>query len=101
MNRKLLLLAVVLLTVVVLSACAGNGYYVARTGPPRPLGYGVMGVAPGPGYVWVDGFWDLRGGSWRWAPGYWARPPRGYSMWVTPSWRPYGHGYRYNRGYWR
>src|SRR5579863_7818110 len=31
-------------------ACAG-GYYVAA--PPPPPRYGVVGYAPGPGYVWA------------------------------------------------
>ncbi len=63
MNRKLTLLLLVTLGLLVLGACAG-GYYV-RVAPPPPR-YGVVGVAPGPGYVWVDGFWDWRGGNWAW-----------------------------------
>ena len=101
MRRKLLLFALVLIAVGAFSACAANGYYVVRSAPPAPLSYGAVGVAPGPGHVWVDGFWDWRGGRWFWVRGYWTRPPRAHAVWVAPSWRPYGRGYRYYRGHWR
>ena len=90
----------------VLSACApGGGYYAGvRYGPPPPR-YGVIGVAPGPGYVWTDGYWDWRGGGWAWAPGRWARPPYPHARWAPGYWeerREHGRrGYRFHRGYWR
>ena len=38
-----------------LAACGeGTGYYYANT-PPPPLRREVVGVAPGPGYVWING----------------------------------------------
>ena len=46
MKRKLLPLATVLLGTM-LSACAVNGAYVMRYGPPPPPRYGMVGVAPG------------------------------------------------------
>jgi hypothetical protein len=101
MNRKLLFLTFVVLLAGVLSACAGNGYIAVRSAPPPPQVHGVVGYAPGPGYVWVDGFWDWRGGNWHWVRGYWTRPPRARAIWVAPRWEPYGRGYRFHRGYWR
>jgi hypothetical protein len=101
MNRKLLLLALVLLVAGVFSACAGPAYISVRTAPPPPQTRGIAGFAPGPGYVWVDGFWDWRGGNWYWVRGYWVRPPRPRAIWVAPRWEPYGRGYRFHRGYWR
>src|SRR5215831_14905376 len=97
MKSKLLLPAL-LLSMGFLTACAGgySAHYVA-VGPPPPPAYGVVGVAPGPGYVWVDGFWDLRGGRWMWSRGYWVRPPRRGAIWVAPAWRPYDRGYRFHR----
>ena len=101
MNRKLLFLTFVVLLAGALSACAGNGYMTVRSAPPPPQARGVVGYAPGPGYVWVDGFWDWRGGNWHWVRGYWTRPPRARAIWVSPRWEPYGRGYRFHRGYWR
>jgi hypothetical protein len=98
MNRKLTLLLLVTLMLLVLGACAG-GYYVSV--PPPPPRYGVVGYAPGPGFVWVDGYSDWRGGNWFWAGGSWVRPPRPGAVWVPHRWVPYGRRYRFVRGYWR
>jgi hypothetical protein len=100
MKRKILGGAFVLFGTI-LSACAGagGGYYV-RYGPPPPR-YAVVGVAPGPGYVWTNGYWDWRGGQWFWMEGRWMRPPRPHAVWVAPEWRRHGNGYRLHRGYWR
>ena len=83
----------------ILNACAGGGYYV-RYGPPAPR-YAVVGVAPGPGYVWTNGYWDRRGNNWGWVEGRWMRPPRPRAVWMAPEWRHEGRGYRFHRGYWR
>ena len=106
MNRRLThprpqaatLLLLVTLGLLVLGACAG-GYYVSVP-PPAPR-YGIVGVAPGPGFVWVDGFWDWRGGNWFWVGGGWRRPPRRGAVWVPARWVPAGRHYRFVRGYWR
>lgn len=85
-----------------LSGCAVNGGYAAvRFGPPPPPRYGVVGFAPGPGYVWTDGYWDLRGGSWFWVGGRWLRPPRPSAVWVPGYWHEYRHNHRFERGHWR
>jgi len=102
MQRRLLLLTLVLISLAALSACAGGyaGYYSSVPGapPPAPVyGYGAIGVAPGPGYVWVNGYYDWRGGNWFWVRGAWMRPPHPRAVWVAP-------GYRHNRyyaGHWR
>jgi len=98
MKRRLLTGAFLILGTV-LSGCAGGVYYSAYA-PPPPR-YGVVGVAPGPGYVWADGFWDLHGRDWVWAPGRWVRPPRRGAVWARPEWRQEGGRWRFRRGYWR
>jgi len=50
-------------------------------------------VAPGPGYVWVDGYHDAWG---RWVAGYWAMPPYAGAYWVAPQFS----GGRFVAGYW-
>jgi hypothetical protein len=103
MHRKALLLGFVSLALGVLSACAGGYASYTVTGPPPPpvYGYGAVGSAPGPGYVWVNGYSDWRGGRWVTVRGSWVRPPRRHAVWVAPSYRPYGRGYRYYPGRWR
>lgn len=99
------LLSAVLLGSAALAGCGGYGPYSYRSGyipPPPPAPYvGVLGYAPGPGYVWTDGFYDLRGGRWFWVGGRWVRPPRAHATYVRPYWEPYARGYRFHRGYWR
>lgn len=81
-----------------MTACAGGAVVVEGPPPPR---YGVVGVAPGPGFVWVEGFWDLRGSRWEWAPGHWVRPPRARAVWVAPEWRHESNRWRFHKGHWR
>jgi hypothetical protein len=70
--------------------------------PPAPRVVGPVGVAPGPGYVWTNGYWDWSGGTWVWVDGRWLLPPHGRHVWVEPYYHPYGGGaYHYHRGYWR
>ncbi|HUJ48837.1 MAG TPA: hypothetical protein VLW25_01515 [Bryobacteraceae bacterium] len=86
-----------------LSVACGGGYAAAYVvpAPPPPRVVGAVGYAPGPGFVWVDGFWDLRGSNWVWMNGRWARPPRGRTAWVADRWERHGEHWRYNRGHWR
>lgn len=96
--KRNLLTAALLLAGTILTGCAGG--YVVAAGPPPPR-YGVMGYAPGPSYVWTEGFYDLRGSNWVWVPGVWRRPPRYGRAWVSPAWVRAGRGWRFHRGYWR
>ncbi|MES1257051.1 MAG: YXWGXW repeat-containing protein [Acidobacteriota bacterium] len=86
----------------VLAGC-GHAYYGAgiTVGPPAPRVIGPLGVAPGPGYVWTDGYYDWQGSNWVWLDGRWARPPRPGRVWVTPYWERHGRGYRFHKGRWR
>jgi hypothetical protein len=51
---------------------------------------------PGPGYSWVDGYWNFIGGRYSWVAGYWMVPPYAGGYWVAPR---YSSG-RFFRGYW-
>lgn len=103
MSFKYLGLAGVLLAVTALAGC-GRAYYAAGVSigpPPPPPAYGYVGVPPGPGYVWTDGYYDLRGNSWVWLGGRWARPPYPHARWERPYWERHGNGYRFHEGRWR
>lgn len=97
--KRSLLPAALVLAGTILTGCAGGAYVVAA-GPPPPR-YGVMGYAPGAGYVWTEGFYDLRGSSWVWVPGAWRRPPRPGRVWVSSTWVRSGNHWRFHNGYWR
>ena len=51
------------------TGCAG-GYvgYEARI-PPPPLRVETYGPAPGPGYIWITGYWGYSGGNYVWQEG--------------------------------
>jgi len=104
MNIKQMILAGALAGCSLLtSACASQAYVAYRVPPPPgvPMVLGPAGYAPGPGYVWVDGFWDLRGSRWVWAPGRWAYPPHARAVWVRSYWEPHGSSWRFHSGHWR
>jgi hypothetical protein len=103
MNLKSTALTGILLASSVLAACGPTyvAYRAPLPPPPAPYVVGTVGYAPGPGYVWVGGFWNLNGGRWAWVNGRWAVPPRPRAVWVADRWVRYGNGWRYYRGYWR
>jgi hypothetical protein len=88
-----------LLAALLLTAGLGFGQvsFGVRIGPPpAPRVVRVRPVAPGPGYVWVDGYWYPAGNRYRWHEGYWSRPPYEGYRWAQPR---YEGGMFYN-GYW-
>lgn len=75
----------------------GVRYY---EGPP-PLRREVVVYRPGPGYVWVPGYWSGRPAHYAWVPGRWVRPPRPHAVWVAPRWERRGHSWFFVGGRWR
>jgi hypothetical protein len=85
------------LIAIVLSSCTAE-YVGTRPAYDSDV---AVGIAPGPGYVWVNREYVWRGGSYVAVPGYWARPSRPGRAWVAGGWYGYHGGYRWHRGYWR
>jgi hypothetical protein len=70
--------------------------------PPPPRQEVIVGVAPGPDYIWVGGFWDGSPGHYTWVAGHWDRPPHPHAVWVAPHWDKGNDGhYHQTRGEWR
>lgn len=80
---------------------AGYGGY--RSGPvmvaPPPPPGEVIGVAPGPGYFWIGGFWNWIGGRYVWVGGHWEAHRQGY-RWQPHHWAREGQGWRAEQGHW-
>jgi hypothetical protein len=68
--------------------------------PPPALRYEARPPIPGPGYAWVDGYWEPFQGRYRWHPGYWNRPPYEGAYYVHPHWDHYPDGWHMHEGYW-
>lgn len=66
--------------------------------PPPPRVIRVQPRSPGPGYMWVDGYWYANpGGRYVWHSGYWTRPPYQGASWMAPRYE----GGQYYTGYWQ
>lgn len=72
---------------------------VAPMAPPPPQRE-IITLAPGPGYVWIDGYWVWEYNRYAWRPGYWAAQRRGHA-WVPPRWHRGRGGWHHEEGYWR
>ena len=71
--------------------------YVNSGPPPRVAEYPP--APPGPGYGWINGYWDWNGYGWSWVSGYWA-PVRPNYVFVQPSYVVVDGRWVYRRGYW-
>src|SRR5277367_5811493 len=91
----------VLWGVLLLGAVMAVAQTVVRIAPPAPVRVGVIGSAPGSGYVWIGGYQRWNGSGYVWVAGRWARPPRAGVVWVAPRWVPRGGGWVFYKGYWR
>jgi hypothetical protein len=72
--------------------------YSVESLPPDPL-YEQMSASPGPGWVWIDGYWHWDGAEWMWVPGRWEHQQDGY-VYVEPDYDYAGDHYVYTPGYW-
>lgn len=64
--------------------------------PPPPRVVRVQPASPGPGYMWVQGYWYVVGHKYKWHDGYWTRPPYEGARWLPP----HHDGERFFEGYW-
>ena len=97
--KSRLLVAALGTAIVATPAVAQIGVVIGRE-PPPPIRYERRGPLPGPGYVWVDGFWAWRGGRYVWVPGHWDRPPYAGAYWSHPHYDRYEDGWHYHEGHW-
>ena len=98
----------ILLTAAIAALPLLPGCYVP---PPRGVVYAtyappaeqveVIGVAPGPDYVWIGGHHEWRGGAYVWVSGRWAVRPHHRARWVRGHWRHNRYGWYWVEGHWR
>jgi hypothetical protein len=94
------LLGSILASSLVIPASGQVSFGVTIGAPPPPLRYEAPPPMPGPGYVWVDGYWVPEGGRWVWRHGEWRRPPYAGAYWAHPHYDHYPDGWHVHDGYW-
>lgn len=94
-TRMTLLLAVLLVGVGAPAFSAQISLGI-RIGPPPAPRVVRVPRSPGPGYVWIDGYWYPVAGHYRWHAGYWTLPPYVGARWVGP----HHDGQQFFAGYW-
>jgi hypothetical protein len=94
-----LLIAALLASTAAVPAVGQIGVVIGRE-PPPPMRYERRGPMPGQGYVWIDGYWNWRGGRYVWVPGRWDRPPYAGAYWSHPHYDRYEDGYHFHEGHW-
>ena len=80
-------------------APAGQEIIIVREPPPPRRE--VIPRPPGPGMIWISGYWAWHGDRHMWVAGLYERPPRGHSTWVEARWERRGNGYIFIEGSWR
>jgi hypothetical protein len=67
--------------------------------PPALPAY-VLPPMPGPGYLWLPGYWAWRATGYYWVPGFWSRAPAPGLLWTPGYWGWAGGAYCWHAGYW-
>jgi len=60
----------------------------------------VQPSIPGPGYVWIPGYWAYGPYGYYWVPGTWVLPPAVGLLWTPGYWDWSGGVYVWRAGYW-
>ena len=98
---RALAISILLAGTVFAAACAGvSGRVYVRTGPP-PIRAEAVLVSPGPGYVWIPGYYRYERGGYLWIGGHYERAPRARARWVPGHWQHDRRGWYFVDGHWR
>ena len=102
MKRTLLATVILILGAMLIGCISVHTERSFQYGPPVVAGNRVVGTSPGAGYVWTEGYWDLREGRWHWVDGQWQVPPNADAVWVPGTWTATPHGkWVFHPGHWQ
>lgn len=93
------ILQISLFALTVLTSATAAGMRAPISPPPPPLV--GMTARPGPGYVWMPGYYRWDGHRYYWVAGKWTVPPRGRRAWVPGRWVRRGGVHIWTEGRWR
>ena len=95
-----LLFAVGLLTIPAQSGAQVAVGVSVRIGPPALPVY-EQPLCPGPGFLWVPGYWAYGPDGYFWVPGTWVEPPEVGLLWTPGYWAWENDANFWHDGYWR
>lgn len=98
-----LIACVALAALTLATAClvpAPPGAVFVRVRPPAPS-VEVRAVAPGPDFIWIEGFHRWDGTRYVWIPGHWERRPHPKAVWMPGRWRHNDRGWFWVEGHWK
>ncbi len=72
---------------------------IVAEAPPPPRSE-IIVSRPGDDFVWIAGYYEIRGHNRYWVSGHWIRPPRQGVVWISPRWEQRGRNYAFIPGYW-
>jgi hypothetical protein len=93
-------LAVLLLAGAIYAGTASAAEIFVRIAPPPPVHVGVIGIAPSPNHVWVNGYHEWDGGRYMWHEGSWMARPYPRAVWIEHRWAHRRGGYVFVPGHW-
>jgi hypothetical protein len=95
------LLLAFLVTAAPAPSCAQVSVGISVTFAPPALPVYVQPFCPGPGYIWIPGYWawDPDFGYY-WVPGTWVLAPYPGLLWTPGYWGWYDSAYVWYEGYW-
>ncbi len=98
---KFTLVSAALICLMLSCAAPRRSTYVvySQDAPPAPMDEEVP-EAPGPEYVWVNGYWTWTGGRYLWVRGHWGYRPYPGWVWSRSGWVLVDGRYRFVAGYW-
>ena len=94
-----LIFAAVLLALPATSRAAVDVVISATIAPP-PLPVYAQPIIPGPGYIWIPGYWAWGPAGYYWVPGTWSLPPTVGLLWTPGYWGWINGAYLWHAGYW-
>jgi hypothetical protein len=74
---------------------------VLVTQAPPPVRVETRTIAPGPSYVWMNGYWQWTGANYAWVPGHWVERPRPAAVWIEGHWVRRPGGWIWVAGHWQ
>jgi hypothetical protein len=100
MNRRSFATRSILILTALLITPAFAGDFLSASVAPPPVPVEVQPSCPGPGYIWMPGYWLYGEYGYAWVPGQWVYAPSPGMLWTPGYWGLSAGVYIWHAGYW-